>query len=283
MTNYSTEYLEKLKISVEAFEKAFEAWMDTQVELNHWEARGLLPTVSVEEGSDPVEVQRLELAVAEAAGLASTAVKVTGYCIMVRGLGMIDPIKNWGTMSDPKALLSPQDVRIAAATVRGQLQALIVDAEAHAADQLPSFSPAFMHEVVWNGAAAHWTTHQYRVAVREAAEALTAHWKEKLGRNDIDGTRFWQETLSGGEAEVDRPKLRWPGNAGDQTSKSIQSGLEPLAKSLNGLATGLTLTVRNVTTHTLEELSEQEAMERLAAYSFLARLLDQCEVDKIES
>ena len=62
MTNYSTEYLEKLKISVEAFEKAFEAWMDTQVESNHLIARGLLPTVWVKEGSDPVEVQRLELA-----------------------------------------------------------------------------------------------------------------------------------------------------------------------------------------------------------------------------
>mgnify|MGYP000843751072 FL=1 len=281
MTNYSTEYLEKLKISVEAFEIAFEAWMATQVELNHWKARGLLPTVWVKEGSDPVEVQRLELAVAEAAGLASTAVKVTGRYIMVQGLGTINPIESWATMSEPKALLSPKDVRIAAAAVRGQLQALIVDAEAHAADQLPSFSPALMHEVVWNGAAAHWTIHQYRVAVREAAEALTAHWKKKLGRNDIDGTQFWQETLSGGEAKVDRPKLRWP-DADDKTSKSIQSGLEPLAKSLNGLATGLTLTVRNVTTHTLEEISVQEAMERLAAYSFLARLLDQCEVDKIE-
>ena len=43
------------------------------------------------------------------------------------------------------------------------------------------------------------------------------------------------------------------------------------------LATGLNLTVRNVTTHTRTELSEQEAMERLAAYSYLARLLDRCE------
>jgi hypothetical protein len=52
----------------------------------------------------------------------------------------------------------------------------------------------------------------------------------------------------------------------------MRGGLEPLAKSLNGLAMGLNLTVRNVTTHTRDELSEQQAMERLAAYSFLARL-----------
>ncbi|WP_211281144.1 TIGR02391 family protein [Rhodococcus opacus] len=50
------------------------------------------------------------------------------------------------------------------------------------------------------------------------------------------------------------------------------------AKSLNQLATGLNLTVRNVTTHTRDELSEQEGTERLAAYSYLARLLDRCEV-----
>ncbi len=47
---------------------------------------------------------------------------------------------------------------------------------------------------------------------------------------------------------------------------------------LQGLATGLNLTVRNVTTHDTEELSEQEAMERLAAYSFLTRLLERCEI-----
>lgn len=50
----------------------------------------------------------------------------------------------------------------------------------------------------------------------------------------------------------------------------MRGGLEPFAKSLSNLATGLNLTVRNVATHTRDELSEQEAMERLAAYSYLA-------------
>ena len=75
----------------------------------------------------------------------------------------------------------------------------------------------------------------------------------------------------------EKPKLTWPGGSDDKTVKSMRGGLEPLAKALNALATGLNLTVRNVTTHTRTELSEQEAMERLAAYSYLARLLDQCE------
>jgi hypothetical protein len=62
----------------------------------------------------------------------------------------------------------------------------------------------------------------------------------------------------------------------------MRGGLEPLAKALNGLATGLNLAVRNVTTHTREELTEQEGMERLAAYSYLARMLDQCEVRRVD-
>lgn len=88
---------------------------------------------------------------------------------------------------------------------------------------------------------------------------------------------FWQQTLSAGEPTEERPKLVWPGKATDKTTKSMRGGLQPLAKALTNLATGLNLTVRNVATHTRHELSEQEAMERLSAYSYLARLLDQCD------
>ena len=105
-------------------------------------------------------------------------------------------------------------------------------------------------------------------------------WKTKLGRTDVDDTPFWQQTLSAGEASVERPKLVWPGDPADKTVKSMRGGLEPLAKALTNLATGLNLTVRNITTHTREEISEQHALERLAAYSYLARLLDTCEIDR---
>lgn len=99
-----------------------------------------------------------------------------------------------------------------------------------------------------------------------------------LRRNDVDDTVFWQQTLSVGDPEPGRPKVVWPGDKDDKTTKSTRGGLEPFAKSLNHLATGLNLTVRNVTTDTRDELTEQEAMERLAVYSFLASLLDECEI-----
>jgi hypothetical protein len=50
-----------------------------------------------------------------------------------------------------------------------------------------------------------------------------------------------------------------------------------MAKALTDLGVGVTLAIRNVSTHAGGELSEQEGLERLAAYSYLARILDLCE------
>lgn len=283
MTTYSTEYLSRLLDAVAGFQEAFDAWMATQVESDHLSARGLLPTAWTRDGEDEAKVRQLELAVAEAAGAAARAVAITGAYMAVQGIGPVDPIANWSMMRNPKAFLSPQDVRTTAATVKGRLQAMIADAQAEATSDAPVFSPANLHPVVWSAAAAHWTTHQYRVAVREAAEGLTIHWKQRLGREDVDDTVFWQQTLSPGQPEPGRPKLVWPGDPDSKTAKSMRGGLESMAKALVQLATGVNLTIRNVATHTQDPLNEQEAMERLSAYSYLARLLDKWDPHIAES
>ncbi|MFH8443435.1 TIGR02391 family protein [Streptomyces sp. NPDC018026] len=282
MATYSADYLKRLMAAVERFEEVFGRWMETQEESDHMRTRGLFPTVWTKEGQDQAAVRTLELDVAEAAGAAARAVAVTGASMRVAGLGVVDPIENWALMSAPKAIFTPQEIRATAARVRGRLSTMISEAEEAAESAIPGFAPSELHEVIWTAAAAHWTTHQYRVAVREASEALTVHWKERLGRNDVTDTSFWQQTLSGGDPEPGKPKLAWPGPAEDQTAKSMRGGLAPLAGALNNLATGLNLTVRNVATHTRDELTEQEGMERLAAYSYFARLLDQCEVRRAE-
>lgn len=282
MANYGVDYLSRLQTAVGRFEHAFERWMETQVESDHMAARGLFPTVWTKEDQDVEELRRLELEVAEAAGEAARAPAVTGALIAVAGLGVIDPIANWSMMSAPKALLSPSDIRLSTANMRGRLRALLAEAEAAADSDLPGFAPSQLHPLIWTAAADHWTTHQHRVAVREAAEALTLEWKARLGRTGVDDTVFWQQSLAPGAPEPGRPKIVWPGDAADKTTKSMRGGLEPLAKALNGLATGLNLTIRNVTTHTRTELSEQEGMERLAAYSYLARMLDRCDVARAD-
>lgn len=278
MARYGPDYLTRLAGAVERFERSFEEWMATQVESDHLSARGLFPTVWPRDGADESEIRRLELEVAEAAGEAARAVAITGAQFAVAGLGTIDPIANWSLMASPKAIFSPQDIRTTSATIRGRLRSMILEAEAADESEVPGFAPSELHPLIWAAAAAHWTTHQRRVAVREASEALTVEWKARLGRTDVQDTEFWQQSLSPGEPEPGRPKVVWPGDPADKTTKSMRGGLEPLAKALNGLATGLNLTVRNVTTHTRDELSEQEGMERLAAYSYLARMLDKCEI-----
>lgn len=278
MVTYGVDYLKRLHAAVEDFEAAFGKWMETQVESDHMSSRGLFPTVWADDEQDPADLRRLELDVAETAGAAARAVAVTGAYMVVAGMGAIDPISNWSLMSAPRATVTPQDVRTTAANVRGRLQSMIDEAEAASESSVPGFAPSELHPLIWGAAAAHWTTHQYRVAIREAAEALTGHWKTRLDRHDVDGTSFWQQTLSPGDPQPQRPKLVWPGDASDKTTKSMRSGLEPLAKSLNQLATGFNLTIRNVTTHSRKEITEQEGMEVLAAYSYLARLLDKCEI-----
>lgn len=283
MTDFSIDYLTRLQKSVKHFEDAFNEWMKTQVESDRKSSRGLHPTVQTKQGEDIDKVRQLELDVAAASGLASRALQITGAYVVIPGVGeLIDPIANWFTMSEMKPLFDPRDVRMTVSIIKGRLGALILDVQSSIESKYPAFSPAKFHAVVWSEAVEFWTIHQYRVAVREAAEGLTNHWKNKLGRNDADGTKFWQETLSPGGPKPGVPKLVWPGESTDKTVRSMQGGLEPLSKALNALATGLNLTVRNVATHTRDELSEQEGMERLAAYSYFARLLDQCDIRRVD-
>ena len=278
MSDYSADYIRRLIVAVERFEVSFDAWMATQHEFTMLESRGLWPTVRTREDADAEAVRALELDVAAAAGTAARAVQVTGAYVMVSGLPQpIDPIANWALMSQPKSLLEPQLVRTTAANVRGRLAAMLLDAEAADESGIPGFVPSQLHPVIWAAAADSCTTHKRRVAVREAAEALTNHWRERLGRRDVEGTNFWEQTLSSGPPEPGRPKLVWPGDDADKTVKSIRGGTRSMAKALTDLGVGLTLAMRNVSTHAGGELSEQEGLERLAAYSYLARMLDLCE------
>lgn len=210
MATYSADYLKRLLAAVERFERAFECWMQTQVESDLLSSRGLFPTARTKDGQDQGTVQKLELDVAESAGAAARAVAVTGARVGVAGVGAVDPIANWSLMSAPKALFAPQDVRNTAATVRGRLSMMIDEAETAAESALPGFAPSQLHPVIWTAAAAHWTTHQYRVAVREASEALTVHWKTRLGRNDVDDTPFWQQTLTRPPKVCAADWSRWP-------------------------------------------------------------------------
>jgi len=280
--NYGIDYLQRLVEAVDEYEECFDEWMSTQVESDPLQSRGLLPTVWRREGVSDADIRQREVALAEVAGLAAIAVDITGARIVVQGLGALDPLSNWSTMTQPKAVFSPRDIRLTIANVKGRLEALIRDAEAAEDSAIPVFSPANLHPIVWQAAAPQWTIHEYRIAISEAATALTNYWREKLHRLDVDGTQFWQQSLSPTPPTLGNPKIVWPGDDRDKTKKSMKNGLPSLATSLKDLAVGMALTSRNVSAHAQRLLTEQEAMEQLAAYSFLARLLDMCEVQFAE-
>lgn len=276
-SRYTLDYLTALRQGVDRFESAFASWMETQSEADDLFMPGLMPRTFTKDDVAPTEVQARELAVAEAAGLAAKAVAVTGAYIMVQGIQTpIDPISNWRNITQPKAFLTPGEIRATCASIRGRLESLVLDAKVADDDGVPAFAPSAFHPLIWTAAAPHWTNHQYRVAVREAGEALNLHWKDRLGRSDVPDTDFWGQTLATEPAKPGVPRLRWPGSDTDNTVKSMREGLMGLAKGLN-------LAVRNVATHTRKEISEQEGMERLGAYSHLARLLDQCEIERTPS
>jgi len=50
--------------------------------------------------------------------------------------------------------------------------------------------------------------------------------------------------------------------------------------SLRQFAPGVQMTIRNSAAHGSEELSQQEALERLATLSLLARWVDGCRMEK---
>lgn len=83
MPKYATTYLDLLRSSVQEFETAFDKWMETQVESDHTSSRGLFPTVWPKDNVDTTRMRGLELRVAETAGMAADAVRVTGSYIMV--------------------------------------------------------------------------------------------------------------------------------------------------------------------------------------------------------
>lgn len=111
--------------------------------------------------------------------------------------GPVDPISNWRNMTLPKAFLTPGEVRATSASIKGRLEALQLDTASADDRETPAFGPFALHKVIWTAAAPHWTNHQYRVAVREAGEALNLHWKATLQRTDVDDTTFWGQTLDG--------------------------------------------------------------------------------------
>ena len=144
----------------------------------------------------------------------------------------------------------------------------------------PQLAAGGMHKWVWNAAANLWDDEHYREAVNAAAAAVEQRTQLKLDRGDLNGADLYTQAF-----KVDKPgvqpdgrRLRF-GNIEERTSngertKNWASAHEGAMHFGRGCAQG----IRNLSVHGTDELSEQEALEHLAALSVLARWIDEAEV-----
>lgn len=110
-----------------------------------------------------------------------------------------------------------------------------------------------------------------------AARSVNARLQQKLGRHDASESSLVREAFSHSTPSPGHPRLRLLGD--DRTSlawRSRQNGAMDLGA---GCFEG----IRNPAAH--EDalvLTEQVALEQLAAFSLLARWIDECTVEKSE-
>lgn len=140
-------------------------------------------------------------------------------------------------------------------------------------ENAPELSAAELHDWVWSGAKSLWQSGHYREAVEGAIKKLNAEVQNKVGRRDVSETDLFKQAFSLDAPTAGKPRLRRMPNDGSKTYESVQRGAMNLAE-------GVFAGIRNPLSHEAgQELSEQEALEYLAALSVLARWVDASEVE----
>jgi hypothetical protein len=141
-------------------------------------------------------------------------------------------------------------------------------------DNAPRLSAGHLHPWVWESAKTMWSSGHYREAVSTAARAVNAFTQTKIDRRDISETNLFKQVFTLDAPKVGSPRLRLMTDDGSETYKNLHRGAMCFAE-------GLYAAIRNPANHSmLGELSADEALEQLAAFSVLARWVDQATVVK---
>lgn len=147
------------------------------------------------------------------------------------------------------------------------------EVEENLGENAPELSAAELHPWIWEGAKSLWQSGHYREAVGGAIRKLNAETQNKVGRRDVSETDMFKQAFSMDEPKVGKSRLRRMKDDGSDTYKSVQRGAMSFAE-------GVFAGIRNPLSHEVDqELSEQEALEYLAALSVLARWVEQSDVE----
>lgn len=160
------------------------------------------------------------------------------------------------------------------ASIRAR-EALLRADEVHTnlGEDAPDLSAAELHSWIWSGAKSLWQSGHYREAVEGAIKKLNAETQNKVGRRDLSETDLFKQAFSMEDPKPGKARLRRMKDDGGDTYKSVQRGAMTFAE-------GVFAGIRNPLSHEADqELSEQEALEYLAALSVLARWVDESTVE----
>lgn len=140
-------------------------------------------------------------------------------------------------------------------------------------DTAPQLSASAMHPWVWGSVQGLWGSGHYREAVGAAARAINAHAQSKLSRRDLSESKLLGDAFTTKPAEPGRPRLRLGVDDGGETYRNRQDGAANFAR-------GVYSAIRNPIAHEEgDELTENEALEMLAAFSLLAKWIDEATLE----
>jgi uncharacterized protein (TIGR02391 family) len=141
-------------------------------------------------------------------------------------------------------------------------------------DNAPDMDAANLHPWAWESGKSYWNTGHYHQAVMQAAIRINAETQARLGRMDISESALFNEAFSLSDPKEAAARLRLADNDGGKTYENLHRGARAFAD-------GLYTAIRNPGMHKPQESDggeEQLALEQLAAFSLLARWVDQANV-----
>lgn len=151
------------------------------------------------------------------------------------------------------------------------------EARARMRPDSPDLAADRLHSWVWEAAAPMWEAGSTQEAVHSAARSVNARLQQKLGRHDLADAGLCRQAFSLNDPAPGQPRLRFLGDRKSETWRSRQNGGIQLGA---GCFEG----IRNPAAHDdALDLPEQVALEQLAAFSVLARWIDECTVEVAES
>lgn len=150
-----------------------------------------------------------------------------------------------------------------------------VNARLGGTDTSPRITASSLHHLIWSAAQTQWTLGQRHEAVLAAAKAVNSQLQAKMSRRDASEADLVKQAFSHKEPEPGKARLRFNSIEDEKTRESMRGGtLE--------FGSGCFRAIRNPVGHLLNseiEMTEQEALERLAALSLLARFIDDADLE----